>query len=175
MRILKPDIAGGKDFNMGCLPQLNCSSGELLSDLKGASFTRSDMTRVVAGNGQSLDLAITTAEGDRVTLSSTSNATVAYATYEGVATARAFSATRTDESSLSIQGELSKGEVRDIAKAIHTYNKVLKDISSGRLRPAEVHTRQLSRLDEIASFAATHISQQFISAQTQSSFTEVPS
>ena len=157
---------------MGCVSQLNCANGESVGDLKGASDTRSNMTSVAAGNRQSLDLTISTAEGDRVTLSSTSSATVAYATYEGVVKAQAFSATRANELSLSIQGDLSKGEVRDIAKAIHAYNKVVKDISSGRMRPAEAHARQLNRLDEIASFAATFTSQQFLSAQTQSTFTE---
>ena len=165
-------ISGGKDSGMNAISQLNHPNIEPRSDLRSTSSNESTMTSVAASNRESLDLAITTAEGDRVTLNSTSSVTAAYATYEGNVTAQTSSVKCANELSLSVQGALSKEEVKDIAKAIHTYGKILKDLMSGRMQPAEAHARELSKLDEISSFGATFSSQQSFAAHTQSTVVE---
>lgn len=133
-----------------------------------AAYTEST-TVAVRGASRSLDLSITTAEGDTFTLSSNSSLTAGYASYDVAgASAQVSSLKNTNELSISIQGNLDKKEIRDIAKAIHSYLKVVKDLSSGRTQPAEAHTRQLSRLDEISSFEGSFRTQEYLSVQTQS-------
>ncbi len=141
---------------------------EPCNDMRG--MTSNEITKCIAAvNRQSLDFHITTAEGDYFTFESTSVSAAAYAAYQAPTTsAQAVSVSSSNEFSLSVQGDLSKEEVRDISKAIHTYGKVLKDVTSGRAQPAEAHARQLTRLDEISSFEGTFTSEQYLSAQEQS-------
>ncbi len=157
-------IPAGKDSGMISIPRLNCANREPQSELKETNIGGITAS-VDASNRQSLDLAVTTTEGDRVTLSSTASTTAAYATYEGAVTAQAFTVVRSNELTVAIEGDLSKEETKDIAKAIHAYAKVTKDMISGRMQPAEAHARELSRLDEISSFDATFTSQQSFAVQ----------
>ena len=139
---------------------MNC-----ISPLENNNYFGASITAVAVSNRQSLDLAITTAEGDQVALSSIASNTAAYGTYEGMGTAQASCFEITRESSLSVEGDLSKAESKDIAKAIHTYGKVIKDTLSGRAQPAAAHARKLTRLDEISSLEGTFSSQQSFSAE----------
>ncbi len=152
-------IPVGKDSGMISIPLLSCANREPQSELKETSLGGTTAS-FATSNRKSLDLAITTTEGDRVTLSATASTTAAYATYEGAVTAQAFAVVRSNELSVTIEGELSREETKDIAKAIHAYAKVTKDIMSGRMQPAEAHARELNRLDEISSLEATFTSQQ---------------
>ncbi len=164
-------IPDGKDSGMTTIPPLNYANRNPQSNLRETSFSGS--TSVAASIRQSLDIAVTTTEGDQVTLSSTASATAAaYAIYEGAVTARASAGIRSNEVSLSAEGDLNRQETKDIAKAIHAYAKVTRDMMSGRTQPAEAHAREFSRLDEISSFDATFTSQQSFTAQTQSTVIE---
>ncbi len=131
-----------------------------------ALFNRT--TIAAASSRRSLDLTITTTEGDTFSLNSSNDVTAGYLTSEGLVTARLSSLTRTDEVSLSFQGDFTKSELRDIARAVHVYGKILKDTLSGRTQPAEAHARELNRLDEISSSSATFKIQQAALEQTQS-------
>ena len=154
----------GKDSGMTSIPLLNCANREPQSNL-GETSLGGTTASVAASNRRSLDIAITTTEGDQVTLRSTASTTAAYAAYEGVVTAQVSAVIRSNELSLSVEGDLSREETKDIAKAIHAYAKVAKDMVSGRMQPAEAHARELSRLDEISSFEATLTSQQSFAVQ----------
>jgi hypothetical protein len=133
----------------------------------------SSLSAVAAVRNQSLDITITTAEGDRFTLSSKSSVTTAFATYQGTSGAtqiRSAAATTSSslDSSLVVEGNLSHAELKDIAKALQAYTKVLRDVLSGNREPVQAHANQISRLDEIAGFDASFTSQQAFSAETQS-------
>jgi hypothetical protein len=160
-------IPGRKDSGMDAITHFNQSNSQPPGNSGGLSFKGSAVS-AAAASCQTLDIAITTAEGDRVTLNSTANVTAAYATYDGDVAVQASFIARASQTSLSVQGDLNRAEVKDIAKAIHAYNKVTKDLLSGRLQPAEVHAREINRLDEISTFSATFTAQQSFRIQTQS-------
>jgi hypothetical protein len=135
------------------------------------SGSRSSALAVVSS--ETLNLTIVTAEGDRVTLRSESGTTQAYATYsattnQGSTQARAELSSSNSSLSLQVEGNLSRAELKDVAKALQAYTQVLRDILSGNMEPAQAHAAQISNLDEIASFDASFTSQQAISAQAQS-------
>lgn len=118
---------------------------------------------------QSLNLTLTTAEDDHLTLNSSSEMTAAYAVYKRDGSAvQASLLAQTQASSATLQGDLNKAESLDIAKAIRTYTKIAKHLEDGRTQAAEAHARQFSRLHEITGFEATSVSQQSI-AVTMSS------
>jgi hypothetical protein len=150
--------------------------GESGKELQGTSAGGSTSTAVAAASRQSLDLTIVTAEGDRVTINSNSSVTSAYATYNGTvagqnSTQVAAAATASSSSfdlSLSVEGDLSPEELKDIAKALQAYSKVLKNVSSGNMEPLLAEAGQISKLDEIASFEANFTSEQAFSAQSTS-------
>jgi hypothetical protein len=146
--------------------------GEPGQELQGTRASGSSSTAVAAASRQSLDLTIVTADGDRVTLSSNSSVTAAYATYQGStgqgSTVRATGQTSSSSFnlSLSVEGNLSQDELKDIAKALQAYSSALKDILAGNMEPAAAHAGQISKLDEIASFEASFTSEQAVSAQS---------
>jgi hypothetical protein len=135
----------------------------------GAKITGSSSSAVAVVTSQNLDLSIVTGEGDRITLHSDSSTAEAYATYSGTL-AQATTQVRASASSLSVsvEGNLSRYELKDVSKALQAYAKVLRDVLSGNTRPAQAHAAQIGRLDGIASFDATFTSKQSISAQAQS-------
>jgi hypothetical protein len=119
---------------------------------------------------QSLNVTIVTAEGDRVTISSNASVTNAVATYQqktaGSSTQACATATASSYSlSLAIEGSLNQDELKDIAKALQSYTKVLNDSLSGNAQPVQPHAGQIENLDQIASFDATFSAQQAFSAQ----------
>ena len=134
-------------------------------NLWGPSHSPSTAVSAAGSNSQKLDISIMTAEGDVVTLGANSSTTAAYANYEGIVSVQASSVTCTDDFSLCIQGDLSKQETRDIAKAVHAYAKVLKDATSGRSQAAQAHARELTRLDAISSFDAAYVARQSFSIE----------
>jgi hypothetical protein len=156
---------GRKDFGMDAISPL-CCSGTASRGTRETGITES--TAVAATNRQTLSLSFTTAEGDTVTISTTSSCVTAAASYKGAGSAQVSTGARTDEFSLSIDGNLNREEMKDIVKAIRAYGKALKDTLNGRMQRAEAHLKELGRLDEIASSSATVTMQQAFSAQMQS-------
>jgi len=138
-----------------------------------ASASPSALSAAAAVRNQSLDVTITTAEGDRFTLSTQSSVATAFATYRGTSGATQIRATASTtssgiESSIVVEGDLSRTELKDIAKALQAYAKVLRDILSGNSEPVRAHAGQIGRLDEIKSFDASFTSQQGFTAETAS-------
>jgi hypothetical protein len=110
------------------------------------------------------DFSIVTAEGDKVTLSLNSAESAGAYRYSAQGrleggTQSAVAAGSVYESStslsLSIQGELSKEEIRDIQKAIKTVAKVYRDLAKGDEEQAVKRASKLDKLDSIAELAAS--------------------
>lgn len=102
-----------------------------------------------AVRSSSFDITVTTADGDRVTLSAEETSSIA-----GVATIDGGQAgTSTSESSfsLTVEGSLDKGEIRDLRKVLKLLAKAGADQDSSRL------AKRLSRpdMDTIADVEAS--------------------
>lgn len=114
---------------------------------------------------RSLSLSIVTAEGDTVTLSAASTTGVGWTAFAGTSTgsdgtlaaqARGVTVSSAASVALTVEGELSREETRDITKAVRAYESALKHLVNGRPQAAHSHLAQIARLDEIAGFAATY-------------------
>jgi hypothetical protein len=147
---------------------------DTLQDTKPADST-AILSAASAATSQSLTLKVVTAEGDRVTLGTGYSLKTAYARYQAINSqtstrvrAEAAAVSETSGLSLVVEGNLSRDEVKDLAKAIQAYSKVMKDVLSGRFAPVTAHAAQIGHLDEIARFDARFATEQVFSAQTKS-------
>jgi hypothetical protein len=95
-----------------------------------------------------LDASIQTSEGDRVTLTLESDAEARRVELPG---ARAGAQSAEAQVTISIDGELSRTEMKHVEKALHTFQKVTKDVLYGLVVSAVAHVRQLEKLDNLAS------------------------
>ena len=147
--------------------------GAARSFVDGSSLGAASVT---SSTSQRLDISIVTAEGDKVTLNAAASSTASYLTYTGAVTGpgretavRAQSASQSASSafSISVEGELSVEEAKDIAKALKAYASALKDAVHGRTQPALAHASQIDKLDDIASFDATYTIQKQLSVTAQ--------
>lgn len=120
------------------------------------------------------DFSIVTADGDKVTLSLRSSESAGTYRYSaqgrlegGIQSAVAAGSVYESSASisLSVQGELSKAEIRDIQKAIKTAAKAYRDIAKGHEEQAVKRTAKLDKLDSIAELGASiSVSETAISA-----------
>ena len=102
---------------------------------------------------QSQNTAVTlvTAEGDTVTLSSGFESETKFETYDSrILLSREWSRSF----SLSVEGDLSREERRDIHKALRTINQVTRTLLRGDVEKAAKQSEKLQRLDSIASLEA---------------------
>jgi hypothetical protein len=94
-----------------------------------------------------LDASIQTAEGDRVTLTLESEAE---SDRVELPRARAGAQSAEGQVTISIDGELSRTEMKHVEKALHTFQKVTKDVLYGLVVSAVAHVRRLEKLDSLA-------------------------
>jgi len=143
------------------------------------SYNTSALTRVASTLQQNADVTIVTAEGDKVTLSSGSQAQVTYATYEELRYMGGhFSQFRGEnlglevsrEHSILVDGDLNKKELRDIRKAIRTIEKMMRDFLSGHVDHAIGRAMKVSKLESISSLEASLQFERSLSVDQQ--FTE---
>src|SRR5262245_65927746 len=88
-------------------------------------YSSATVEHITASRSQSADITIVTAEGDRVTLSASMGAQAEYAPNE-YATYNAYGRV-----SVTIEGDLSRSELKDIRKAIRTIEKAARDMARG--------------------------------------------
>jgi len=104
-------------------------------------------TQLSVSRSQTAQIALVTAEGDKVTLSSGMNIEAEYSTYGARGTVeRSFSFT--------IEGDLNRRELKDIRKAVRTIEKAARDIDSDKVEKAGRRTSQLEKLESIAQVEA---------------------
>lgn len=120
------------------------------------------------------EITLFTKEGDKVTISSASNFEASYATYssrgliDGNAfqiDAEAFSVSESFVFELSVEGDLSAEELKDIKKALKTIEKLTRDFFSGKTDKTLDRAKRIAGLDSIASFEAVLQYSKSISAQ----------
>jgi hypothetical protein len=112
-------------------------------------------------SSQSMDLALMTKEGDKVTLSVDAKASAFYAAYgeaqagdddESYARWGEFSAGQYDrEVTITVEGDLNKAERREIRKVLKTISKMMKNFMQDKLEPMMDKAGRLQGLHTIDS------------------------
>ncbi len=128
-----------------------------------ATLKNTEASQVALHLRKSTNLTLYTAEGDKVTLSSFSSLDAGYTTYtsQGMTDGRvrqtegmaAYFSTEFAYQ-LSVEGDLSKDELKDIQKAFKTIGKMAGDFFSGNTGKAIERATKLSGFDTISSFEA---------------------
>lgn len=127
----------------------------------GSMCHRSPTTPGVSANCgrvfQSQDAAITifTAEGDKVTLSASSKSQFEFATYNaGGFLGGRRSSENSQSLSISIEGNLSRQELKDIRKAVKTIGRVADELMEGDADGVARQVEKLQRLDTLSQVQA---------------------
>ncbi|MBF0395319.1 MAG: hypothetical protein HQK78_00955 [Desulfobacterales bacterium] len=150
------------------LPDASIASG------KKQNTTTSQITSLSNESKQNTDITIMTSEGDKVTLSSSMEAS--YSGYENISRSKAeFSKFQSQNLSfskslaISVEGNLSEDELKDIQTAVKTIGKAFEDFLSGDVDKATDRVLKIGEMDSISSLEATleqTIEQNFMSQTT---------
>jgi hypothetical protein len=125
-------------------------SGGASSQLYGYGMTTTRATQ----------LEVVTAEGDRVTISTSSTRTVGYASASARAgatraTGTAYASSSSDGATISVEGSLSKKELHDIAKIVKAFERAAAQGDARQL----LHRLTRPDLDTIATVAGSATTQ----------------
>lgn len=120
-------------------------------------------------------LEITTADGDKVTLSfsnaserSQSGAAVARTGYGDAARARVNTQSGQAQVSVSVEGELSDEELADIRKLVQTLNRATRSLATGDTDRASKALQKANQLDTISQYSYQYQAAQETSFRTSS-------
>ena len=125
-------------------------------------------TMVQASRTQSADIQIVTEEGDTVTLSASRTAELSFATYNSNGQTSAELRTGS-EFSMSVEGDLSRRELKDIRRALRIIMKAAEDFAENNPEKAARRVSKLSRLDHLAAVNAEFQVRQELSVSTENS------
>lgn len=130
---------------------------------KGSS-SLSQMEKATVFQSQETDLTIVTKEGDKVTISADSEISLDFTTYDSAGRmkggiSRLHSETRSLESSqefsISVEGDLSEQEIKDIRKVLQSLDEIMNDLQKGRLDQGMTEAEKLGNLGSLSSIDAT--------------------
>jgi hypothetical protein len=140
------------------------NAGEIANSAQqNSSRSIIESTRISASREQSMDMILVTTEGDRVTLSASSLVRAAYASYAGYMETGGSSAWTQGMSlsqnafknfSISIEGDLSKEELKDIFQVMTRIDKIMREMLDGDMDDALRHALKLNKFDSISSLQA---------------------
>lgn len=142
--------------------------------MTGGRYYSSELTRVAASQQQQSDITILTAEGDKVTLSSSLESRADLVTYSSLGrTMRGVSCVQGRQLSLEgsnnmviqVEGDLSEEELRDIKKTVRLLDKVMKDVASGDMEQALSKAQKAANFDSILGVEAKMEFQQTLSVE----------
>ena len=144
----------------------NYPNGSQQSWLSGENlnYSISQLATVAASHKQNADITVVTAEGDRVTLSSNSQLSTDYITYDGLVrgyggTTRlqweGLSLSSVSEFSISVEGDLSAEELKDLQKALITIEKIARDFLAGDMDHAMATALKPENWGSLSSLEAT--------------------
>ncbi len=135
-----------------------------------ASATYPDNPAAVAQNMvvkssivQSADTSISTAEGDKVTISDGTRLDAAYSSYAQLARgagsttvtrADVLSLTASRQFSISVEGNLNHREIQDIRRAVHYIDKAARELLSGDVDGAQHKLQNLDKLKTLSAIGA---------------------
>ena len=134
-------------------------------------------TVVKSSSVQSADIAISTAEGDQVTLSAGTRLDVTLSSYEQLARgavsatvthAEALNIDASRQFSISVAGILNHREIQDIRRAVHYIDKAAKELLSGDVDGAQHRLQNLDKLKTVSSIGADLQVQSSLSLEQQS-------
>ena len=143
---------------------------------RGTEHSAVQQSRISAFRKQQADITIVTAEGDRVTLSSTSQTHALYSAYNragrhGQGSAQSLSVQHSQNLSISVEGNLNEQELRDIRKALRAIRKVGKEVLAGEIgraqQGAHAISKSISSSGTISSLQASLQYEQVLSQQHQ--------
>jgi hypothetical protein len=127
------------------------------------NFASAGGLRVDAAYSRSSDIVIQTLDGDTVTLSSSTQNSSGYETYESLAMGKGAFAYRYGEAAylesrqqmnISVTGDLSREELKEINKILGTLDEMMKDLLAGDLTGALSKSSRFTEMDAISSFSA---------------------
>jgi len=129
------------------------ATSSLTAPKPAESSSTAAASKISVSRSQSTDISILTAEGDKVTLSASFIDNAEFATYDSRGSA---GGSRSFERSFSftVEGELSRKELKDIRRAIRTIEKATHDVLKGKTEKAAQRASKLERLDTIAQLQA---------------------
>ncbi len=128
---------------------------------KNSSISKSESLTV--DYQKSKNISILTSEGDVVTISSHEELHTGYYSYQEATSGsgslsyqegKQFELSASKEFSLSVEGDLSKQEIKDIKKSLRLINKILKGYQSGDIEKVLKNVSKIGKLDNIASLEA---------------------
>ena len=130
----------------------------------GESGSLTQIEKMTLFRSQETDLTIVTKEGDYVTISADSDFQLEFNTYDRTGqmtggTSRlhyeALSLDSRQEFSVSVKGDLSEQETKDILKVLQSMDGFMNDLQSGRLDQAVTRTDRFGNLGSLSSIDAT--------------------
>ncbi len=147
---------------------------------KDSSISKSESLTV--DHQKSKNISIRTSEGDVVTLSSSEKFHTGYYSYQDVTSGNGnlsyqegkqieFSAEKAF--SLSVEGDLSKQEIKDIKKSLKLIDKIIKGFQSGNIEKVLKNVSKFEKLDTIAGLEAAMQQVSSVSYEQQSTYQTV--
>ncbi len=147
---------------------------------KDSSISKSESLTV--DHQKSKNISIRTSEGDVVTISSSEKLHTGYYSYQDVTSGNGnlsyqegkqieFSAEKAF--SLSVEGDLSKEEIKDIKKSLKLIDKIIKGFQSGNIEKVLKSVSKFEKLDTIAGLEAAMQQVSSVSYEQQSTYQTV--
>ncbi len=155
----------------------NNSTSELSPDTYEKSSSASKSESLKVDLERSKNITINTSEGDVVTISSLEEFHTGYYSYQDVTSGNGnmsfqeskqfeFSAEKTF--TLSVEGDLSKQEIKDIKKSLKLVSKILSGYQSGDIKKVLKNVSKIGKLDTIANLEAAMQQVSSVSYEQQS-------
>jgi hypothetical protein len=127
-------------------------------------FKSSESMRVSSFSRESTDIILFTQEGDKITISSESSSSSDYSNYRGLLLNNKGSAQFKEESlslnsdsrfSMTVEGDLSENELKDINKALKIIDKIVEKLKSGDIENAMMLAGRAINLESISGVDAS--------------------
>jgi hypothetical protein len=127
-------------------------------------FKSSESMKVSSFSRESTDIVLFTQEGDKITISSESSSSSDYSNYRGLLFNNKGSAQFKKESlsvnsdnrfSMTVEGDLSENELKDINKALKIIGKIVEKLNSGDIENAMMLAGRAMNLESIAGVDAS--------------------
>lgn len=142
---------------------------------KETDFSASQSAGISLSQSKSMELVLYTREGDKVTLSSSSQMQADELTYAGMARSgkalvrqqgEAFQMKADTQFSVTVQGDLNAKETADVKKAVGVIGNIMKDLISGNDAAMAKDAGKLGQLDSLQGLSANlHYQRQIVYQQ----------
>jgi len=162
---------------MSSISQLIPSKYDLAGFAPGnKEFRSSQSMKISTVNHESTDIVLFTQEGDKITLSSDSSYSADYVNYRGLLLnsngsvqieEKSLSLSNDSRFSMTIEGDLSDEELKDINKAIKIIDKIVQKLKSGDIEKAMMLADRAIDLESISGMNASVEQEQKVIMETR--------